>query len=173
MKNLVMMVGLPRSGKSTIARELVKHTDAAIVNPDAIRLALHGHLFYAPAEPMVWGVAHTMVDSLFESGHSTVILDACSCTQKRRDEWKRSSYRRYVIEVLTKKDVCLSRVEDSDLIPVIERMAQNYEPPGPWEGLTFWTFADDSEGPEGLRGWSSTRQRDILRELVAAVRTHV
>lgn len=172
MKNLVIMVGLPRSGKTTIARELVKHTDAAIVNPDAIRKTMHGQRFYGPAEPMVWGMAHMMVDSLFESGHSTVILDACSVSEKRRSEWRHGGYDRYVIELLTSKEVCLGRA-DPDLVPIIERMSQNYESPGPWEGLTFWTYADDVDDQGNIRGWSSTRQGDILRELMTTVRTNV
>lgn len=50
---LVLMVGLPRSGKSTIARS----GRVPIVSPDAIRLALHGQPFIASAEPTVWATA--------------------------------------------------------------------------------------------------------------------
>lgn len=70
MVRLLVTVGLPRSGKSTWA----KQQGAPVVNPDAIRLALHGQAFLQEAEPLVWVMAKYMVEALFLAGHSTVIL---------------------------------------------------------------------------------------------------
>lgn len=81
---LIVTVGLPRSGKSTWA----KRQTFPVVNPDAIRLALHGQRFYGPAEPFVWATAKLMVRSLFGAAHRKVIVDATNCTRKRRDEWR-------------------------------------------------------------------------------------
>lgn len=126
---LILMVGLPRSGKTTIALELAVERGAAIVNPDAIRKALHGQPYIQSAEPHVWAIAHTMVDALFLAGHDTVILDACNNTRKRRDEWRRGIWDRWEFVVLdTDKKTCLERVEYSDIVPVIERMAARHEP---------------------------------------------
>ncbi len=126
---LLMTVGLPRSGKST----WVQQQSAPIVNPDSIRLALHGQPFIALAEGFVWAIAKVMVRALFISGHTTVILDATNTTRKRRDEWKSKSWvRRYQV-FDTGKDECIRRAEASDkpyLVPVIEKMSEELEAVG-------------------------------------------
>ena len=125
-----MTVGLPRSGKTTWAR-LQGHP---IVNPDSIRLALHGQRFYGPAEPLVWATAHLMVDALFKAGHETVILDACNVSAKRRDEWKSHAPEMQVFN--TGPVTCLERalaLNDQEIFPVIERMAEEWDLPRPWE----------------------------------------
>src|SRR5688500_7348676 len=49
---LVVVCGLPRSGKTTYART----RNEPIVSPDAIRLALHGERFNELSEPFVWAI---------------------------------------------------------------------------------------------------------------------
>lgn len=124
---LCLMVGLPRSGKSTWARA----TGHPIVCPDAIRLALHGQRFVPEAEPFVWAIAKVMVAALFEAGHSCVILDACNTTRKRRDEWKDPRWDRSFRVLDTHAEACIQRAHETgreDILPVIERMAAQYEP---------------------------------------------
>jgi len=134
---LIMMVGLPRSGKTTQA----KKAGHPIVNPDAIRLALHGHPYIQSAEPIVWAVAHLMVESLFKAGHPTVILDGCNNTRKRRDEWKSKTYRRAFWVIPTPADVCRGRIDidNEPLLEVIDRMEDQHEPVEQDEGeVTIW-----------------------------------
>ncbi len=126
MNTLIMMVGLPRSGKSTRAKEL----GFPIVNPDSIRLALHGQPFVQSAEPLVWATAHLMVDSLFLAGHETVILDACNVTWRRRNEWKSEQYQRVYEVIETDIAVCHDRAAacgQDYLHKVIDRMARDWE----------------------------------------------
>jgi predicted kinase len=131
---LICTVGLPRSGKSTWA----KATEWPIVNPDSIRLALHGQRFFGPAEPLVWAIAHLMVEALRLAGNEAVILDATNVQQKRRAEWEAAypgalEYRL----VPTPPEVCIARAmaqNDAEIIPVIERMAQQWDYPERWEG---------------------------------------
>lgn len=139
MSTLIRTVGLPRSGKSTWA----KTTGFPIVNPDAIRLALHGRAFFEMAEPLVWAIAKIMVHALFLAGHETVILDATNTTKKRRDEWdlKGISTQDKIFDTLPKE--CVRRAlagGREDLVPVIQRMAQQWDlPVNPevwFEGLT-------------------------------------
>ena len=129
MKELLMLVGLPRSGKTTWATA----EKLPIVCPDAIRLALHGNAYIQEAEPYVWAIARTMVRSLFLAGHDRVILDACNNTRKRRDEWRSKEWRRvfHTIGTPTGTEECMRRARADDrehLIPVIERMAGQHEP---------------------------------------------
>ena len=101
-----------------------------MVNPDSIRLALHGQRFIALAEPFVWAVAKVMVRALFLAGHNTVILDACNTTRKRRDEWKSEDWLTRFIQISTSKGTCIERamtIGDIEILPFIERMDAQYE----------------------------------------------
>jgi predicted kinase len=132
VKTLILMVGLPRSGKSTRAAELSKEHGAPIVNPDSIHKVVHGTAYRDEANPIVWGVAKTMVRALFEAGHDTVIVDACNNTKHRRQEWKDWSgkiwERRYEV-VAASAGTCLSRLDmtNQQLAPVIQRMNTQHE----------------------------------------------
>lgn len=124
---LIVMCGLPRSGKSTAARS----TGFPIVSPDALRLALHGERFNALAEPMVWAIAETMVRALFEAGHAKVIVDATNVTQKRRRRWISPDWTTEFWHVETTLDTCAIRAmneADEEIIPVIRRMGEAWEP---------------------------------------------
>ena len=128
MNKLILMVGLPRSGKTTWA----KQQGFPIVNPDSIRLATHGQRFYGPAEALVWAFAYLMVDSLFRAGHETVIVDATNVSEKRRSEWGKRFPNAVVIHhiIETSPEECLARaraVEDDEIIPVIQRMAKEWD----------------------------------------------
>lgn len=125
---LLLTVGLPRSGKSTWAMA----TGVPVVNPDSIRLALHGQAFFGPAEPMVWAVAHLMVQALFTAGHKTVILDATNITEHRRSDWRSKEWNVGFVCFKTSEEECLRRavaLGQTDLLPVIARMAKAIEWP--------------------------------------------
>ena len=137
---LILLVGLPQSGKSTWARK----QGLPIVNPDSIRMALHGRPFIREAEPMVWAIAKFMVRALFLAGHPTVIVDATNTTKKRRDEWLSENWR-CVFKVVggpEDKDVCIERAKRTcsnaehleGLCAAIVRMTENYEPVAETEG---------------------------------------
>ncbi len=55
-KLLIATVGLPRSGKTTWALNYAQSSLAPIVNPEAVRLAIHGQRYAAVAERYVWSV---------------------------------------------------------------------------------------------------------------------
>ncbi len=132
MKTLILCAGLPRSGKSTWSRQ----QGHPIVNPDSIRLGLHGKAFEPLAEPMVWAVARLMVRALFLAGHDTVILDATNTTAHRVGEWRSPDWTIRVQFFLTSRRVCIERAAfegNADLVPVIERMAKQWAHPLPLE----------------------------------------
>jgi predicted kinase len=129
VKTLHMMVGLPRSGKSTKAREL----GYPIVEPDAIRMVLHGTAWRPNVEPLVWAQARLMVEALFEAGHTDVILDATNHTAEWRKQWESDQWALRYHPVLTDIATCIQRARETGqeyLIPVIERMERDFEPLG-------------------------------------------
>jgi len=134
---LIVFVGLPRSGKTTLARKMSREECIPMVNPDSIRLALHGQQFYGPAEPWVWAMARTMAESLFLAGHQVVILDATNTTKERRSAWISKKWKTVFRLVDTTVDVCLERTTDAGLRAAIQRMATNWEPLGPDEARMF------------------------------------
>lgn len=130
---LICMMGLPRSGKSTLAQMLSEKCGIPMVNRDAVRLALHGQRFAQLAEPMVAAISGIMVNALFVAGHSTVIVDETNVRRASRDFWAKL-HKGGAIEfwhVDTPKEVCLERarsLNDAHIQPVIERMALEFEP---------------------------------------------
>ena len=129
---LLVLVGLPRSGKTSWARGL----SYPIVNPDSIRLAMHGQRYLDLLEPLVWLAAKWMVKSLFLAGHTHVVIDATNMTRKRRDAWQSPDWRAMFKRIETPANECLRRAEaagDKDIIPVIMRMDGEYEPLEPDE----------------------------------------
>lgn len=138
---LLMTVGLPGSGKSTWARK----TGFPVINPDSIRLALHGQAFRKESEPLVWALAHLMVQSLFLVGHKTAILDACNISEYRRREWKSPHYTLGCVLFKTPVDECIARDlgrEHPVGHEVIQRMSMSLE--WPTEKVLMTT-----EGPSG------------------------
>jgi len=138
MNTLIVLVGLPRSGKTTWANG----ERSPMVSPDAIRLALHGRKFVPEAEPIVWVYSKLMVRSLFYAGHNRVIVDGCHVKRKYREEWYASelfgpNWKTVFQEFSADKATCIRRAEkrDPDLIPVIEKMAAEWEPLQPDEEL--------------------------------------
>jgi predicted kinase len=126
-KILLCTMGLPRSGKSTWAKEQA----FPVVNPDSIRLAMHGQRFYQQAEDLVWAHAKLMVRSLFIAGHHTVIVDATNGTKRRRAMWFDDDWVTYWKLFDTSREECIARAvknSDPDIIPVIEQLATAWEP---------------------------------------------
>lgn len=132
MKTLILTVGLPHSGKS----EWAKKQGIPIVEPDAIRLALHGEPFIALAEPFVWATAKVMIGALFLAGHDEVILCATNATRKRREDWVSDDWTRKFMSFADGPEACRKRIFDAGyddmkcdgLIAAVERMHAVFEP---------------------------------------------
>lgn len=136
-KRLTMMVGLPRCGKSTFAIQRSKALGAPIVNPDSIRLAIHGQVYLKSAEPFVWATAGTMVRSLFLTGHEEVILDATNLTEATRMKFVSYAgladvqYVRDYVVWPNEPEKSHARLDDSNrhlLDHVIDHMTELYQP---------------------------------------------
>lgn len=130
MALLICMQGLPRSGKSTIARDLSRQWAAPIVSKDSIRLALHGMPYVALAEPMVRAISRIMVQSLFHVGHEVVIADETHVSRAARDFMKEGPWQTEFYEVTTPMEICVQRAIETEqpwLVDVIPEMAARYE----------------------------------------------
>jgi predicted kinase len=128
MKRAILLMGLPRSGKSVLAQKLHETLHYPIICPDDFRLALHGEAFIGNAERFVWASAFVAARALLHS-HEGVIVDACNRTRARRDEWRRElgDVAVEVLEVDTAASICLQRTSDQNLTKAIERMAAGFE----------------------------------------------
>jgi predicted kinase len=126
---LLVLVGLPRSGKTTYCNNVLKPQGFVIVNPDSFRLAIHGQAFLGSAEPFVWAAVYAAVDALRLAGHD-VVVDGTHMTKKRRDPWEQRGACFHIMG--TTKEVCIDRAllnARDDLIPIIERMAKECDMP--------------------------------------------
>ena len=129
IKRLHLFVGLPRSGKSTLAKLL----GYPRVEGDALREVIHGTPYKLNMEPLVNSFRHIMVEALFAAGHTDVIVDGCHQTRRQRDAWKSDDWICIYHLLPTSTDVCKKRAVATNqeyLFPVIDEMA------GTWEGLT-------------------------------------
>lgn len=147
-QELILTVGLPRSGKTTWA----KKQGCQVVNPDSIRLAVHGNRFLMRPDHLVWAYSKVFVRSLFGYGYDKVILDATSITPERRAFWQPDSTDSYHVKMVwfaVSAKTCIERAgDDEELIEVIRGMSTSivrpnskefeghtcnlaYEPPSP------------------------------------------
>lgn len=148
MNLLIVTVGLPRSGKSTWARE----QQSPITCPDAIRFALHGHAFIPLAEPFVWSIAGVMVRALFLAGHQIVIVDGCHVKRQQRQYWEdmgiNAHWRTIFKEITTPELKCIDRCgEDEKMVEVVQRMAEEREGLGSEEQTVPTTLKEYLDGP--------------------------
>jgi predicted kinase len=135
VKTVVLMMGLPRSGKSTKAAQLRKEKGWPIVNRDSIRLAMHGQRYVSEAEPMVKAMAIIMVRALFNAGHDVIVVDETSIKLETRKFWgsgnSDSEWEVKVLHIATSAEVCLERADltnDERIKNVIIRMNEDFEP---------------------------------------------
>jgi len=137
---LVLLVGLPRSGKSTVAKKLSKATGFPVVNRDSVRLAYHGKRFAPEHEGIVNTITTSMVKALFLAGAEGVILDETNIRRDRRRQWHSDAWETRYYHIPTTPEVCKERAiatGQPDLLPVIDRMHGQFVDFGedeiPWE----------------------------------------
>lgn len=129
---LFFMIGLPRSGKSTLCRSLVISASGnpkVIVCADDIRESMHGEVYRKEAETMVSAVEIIMIRALLKGGFD-VYVDETNTSRFSIEKLLRIDIDATPIIMKADKDTCISRAHathQSYLVPVIEKCAKNIE----------------------------------------------
>lgn len=82
---LAVLVGLPGTGKSHVADELSRRTNAVVLESDDLRKRLVTRPTYSPAESRrLFDAIHGAIDRLLRAG-AAVILDATNLAERERE----------------------------------------------------------------------------------------
>lgn len=136
----IMLVGLPASGKSYIAKQLSEEYNANIHSSDAIREELSGNINNQDINGLVFDTLHKRVKEDLSNGKSC-IYDATNIKSKRRraflSELNKYKCQKICYLIATPIEECYKRNNQRDrTIPkeVIDRMYYNFEVPWYYEG---------------------------------------
>ena len=155
MPIIKILVGPPRSGKSTWANTNKKETDV-ILSADQLRLLVYNKRFWQEREDEVWRIRSVILKMLIQQGKD-IIVDETNLFKKRRkdtiDLAKSAGYRVECIvfndydsiEELNNRAV---NTNQPDLIGVIERMLSMYQEPNYDEGFDSIVFLGKDENIE-------------------------
>ncbi len=147
MNKLYMMIGLPGSGKSTIATRILQRENAIIVSTDSIRKELFGNEEEQSNNEKVFSVAEERIKENIRSRN--VIFDATNINYKKRMELLKriKNAKKIAFLVLTPYRECLWRNEQRKrYVPteVIKRMYCNFYVPQYYEGFDNIIVFDNS-----------------------------
>lgn len=91
--SLLMMVGLPGTGKSSVVESLQKRMDCVVVSTDNIRLLMRNKPTYTAAEMMlVYEVCYSIIEARLKQGQR-VVFDASNYLAARREHLKKLAQR--------------------------------------------------------------------------------
>lgn len=137
---LIMLVGLPASGKSTIAKDLSDEYNANIHSSDKLRKELYGDENTQENNNNLFSKLHKRIKEDLRSGNS-VIYDATNISYKKRigflREFKKIECEKICIVMATPYHECLKRNQKRERqVPeyVIKKMYMNWNTPYWYEG---------------------------------------
>ena len=144
MQELIMLVGLPGSGKSTFAKHIVENgKNYATISTDRMRLCMYGDEAIQGDGDKVFKRCYEAIDFNLTAGHS-VIFDATNVKRKFRKafierfkNWKNKGVKFMAVVVATPYEKCLeNNLNRRRVVPeeVIKRMMCNFEVPMNFEG---------------------------------------
>lgn len=141
MNKLFMMIGIPASGKTSLAEQIAKSEDAEIVSSDNIRKELYGdENIQGDSNEVFKIVENRIIDGL--KNNKNMIYDATNINYKRRmaflQKIKKIKIEKIAIMVATPYEDCLIRNSQRERkVPeeVIKRMYNNFYVPQYFEGF--------------------------------------
>lgn len=138
MSELVILIGLPASGKSSWCEENGKNY--IVLSSDAIRKEL-GNEEDQTNNDLVFDILNARLRQHLADGAS-VIIDACNINRKNRHRWIATAnhYKvpAHAVVFNVHPDICIIRNSMRQRqVPkeVIKRMLRKFEPPTTWEGF--------------------------------------
>lgn len=136
---MIVMIGVPKSGKSTFVKEELINQNNVVVSADRIRQLVTGHDYYGPAENFVWGVRNTMLRDLLLQETEVIIDETNTTIERRRDTIEMGLDHGYeIIGVVmnTPLKVCLNRCREDDFPKdVVIQKSEQFETPFKEEGF--------------------------------------
>lgn len=138
-KKLIVLVGLPGSGKSTWAEQ----QGVGILSSDAVRILLTGDAGSQAVNSLVFPTLRFLLEMRVKAGAETTILDATSLTPKERGTWVKAAkdldcdaeavFFDAPLAVCKARNAARSRVVPEE---VMDRFAARLVPPSEAEGFT-------------------------------------
>jgi predicted kinase len=142
LKKLIVLVGLPGSGKSKWAAE----QDIGVLSSDAVRELLTGSAENQTVNRLVFPTLRYLFQMRIKAGMDATILDATSLTPKERRAWVRTAeslgceaeavFFDTPIELCKSRNAARSRVVPDE---VMDRFAARLVRPSEAEGFTWVT----------------------------------
>lgn len=86
MKKVIMGIGVPGSGKTTILKTFAEKNNYSYICPDDIRFELTGDHSNQTKNKEVWKIAYDRVGKELQSGN-TVVFDATFVNEKQRKDF--------------------------------------------------------------------------------------
>lgn len=154
MKNtLLVLIGLPGSGKSTKAKELAKTYNATIVSSDEFRKKEYGEESVQGNNSILFEKIHNEIINLLKE-EKKVIFDACNLSHKHRkqllDKISKLEVNKMCLLFGVPVERCLERNRNRErVVPehVIVRMANNFNVPlwsEGWDNIEIiWDYNSD------------------------------
>lgn len=137
---MIMMVGLPGSGKSYRAEKFSEQYNANIHSSDSIREELSGDINNQDINNLVFNTLHNRIKEDLRN-NKNCIYDACNISYKRRiaflQELKNIPCEKICVLMATPYDQCIKNNANRDrVVPeyVIERMYRTFDVPWYYEG---------------------------------------
>ena len=140
MSKLIMLIGLPSSGKSTWSSKYMDcYKNTELVSSDSIREEVFGDVNDQSHNAKVFNIVHKRVVAAIKNGKDA-ILDATSLSRKRRIHFIKSIPEcevRAIVFAIPFEECCKRNAARERVVPqeAMERMYRSFQPPHYAEGF--------------------------------------